>query len=75
MAAPHEDKQQNLSREYEATTVEEAIEIALEDLRVARDKIKIQILTEGKKGLFGMEGAKKAKIRVDLLPHKPDQQP
>ncbi|MBL7130330.1 MAG: Jag N-terminal domain-containing protein [Candidatus Omnitrophica bacterium] len=52
--------------EVEAKTVEEAIEKALEILNVAREEIKVQVLSEEKKGLFGMEGGKRAKIRVVL---------
>ncbi len=57
-------------REYEGTTVEEAMKKALAELNLPKERIKIQILTEGQKGLFGMEGAKKAKIRVRVLPEK-----
>ena len=53
-----------LSVEVESKTVEEAIEIALKRLRLSRDQVKIEILSEGKKGLFGMPGDKPAKVRV-----------
>lgn len=52
--------------EVEAKTVEEAIEKALEILKVAREEVEVQVLSEEKKGLFGMEGGKRAKIRVVL---------
>ncbi|MBU1086859.1 MAG: Jag N-terminal domain-containing protein [Candidatus Omnitrophica bacterium] len=68
MSAKNKDSE--MIREYEANTVEEAIKLALADLGLPKKNIKIQILTEGHRGLFGMEGAKKAKIRVSILSKK-----
>ncbi len=56
--------------EIEGTTVEEAIKQALKELKLPRNKIKIEIVAEGEKGLFGMPGAKPAKIRVSILKDK-----
>lgn len=56
-----------LSIEVEGNTVEEAIKKALRELKLPRDKVKIEVLVEEKKGLFGMPGAKPAKIRATLL--------
>ena len=53
-------------QDFEGRTVEEAIESALTELKFTSDKIKIRILSEGQRGLFGMEGVKKAKIRVTI---------
>ena len=53
--------------EVEGKTVEEAIKKALVGLKLPRNKVKIEILSEGEKGLFGMPGAKPAKIRVSIL--------
>lgn len=53
--------------EIEGKTVEEAIKKALKELKVSRDKVKIEVLSEEKKGLFGMPGAKPAKIRVAII--------
>ncbi len=61
------DKEPVLNADFEANTVEEAIEAALAELNIPRENIKIHILTEGKRGLFGMQGAKNAKIRVTIL--------
>jgi len=58
------------SIEVEGTTVEQAIKKALKELKLPRDKVKIEILSEGVKGLFGMPGAKPAKIRVNILQEK-----
>jgi spoIIIJ-associated protein len=56
-----------MSLEIEGSTVEEAIKKALKDLKLPRDKVKIEVLCEEKKGLFGMSGAKPAKIRVTII--------
>jgi len=52
------------SIEVEGKTVEEAIQKALKVLQMPRNKLKIEILSEEAKGLFGMAGAKSAKVRV-----------
>ncbi|MBU0549467.1 MAG: Jag N-terminal domain-containing protein [Candidatus Omnitrophica bacterium] len=52
------------SIEIEGKTVENAIKLALEQLKLPRNKVKIEILSEGEKGLFGMPGVKLAKVRV-----------
>jgi predicted RNA-binding protein Jag len=54
------------SIDIEAKTVEEAIKKALGIFKVDREDIEVQVLSEEQKGLFGMEGAKRAKIRVTL---------
>ncbi len=46
-------------------TVDDAIKNALHELQVERDKVSIQILEEGSRGLLGF-GAKPAKIRVSV---------
>jgi len=50
--------------EVEAGTVQEAIVAALKELRVKRNKVEIKVLREEQKGLFGLQGAKGAKVRV-----------
>lgn len=52
--------------EVEGADVEEAIKKALEILNVSREEIEVKVVCEEKKGLFGMEGAKPAKIKVTL---------
>ncbi|MFA5275555.1 MAG: Jag N-terminal domain-containing protein [Candidatus Omnitrophota bacterium] len=59
-----------ISIEVEGKTVAEAIKKALKELKVPRDKVKIEVLTEEEKGLFGMEGAKLAKVRVSTIKNK-----
>ncbi len=50
----------------EAKTFEEAVAIALKKLGAKRKEAEVTILDEGNKGLFGMEGSKKAKVRVRM---------
>lgn len=45
------------------TTVEEAVNLALIDLKLSRDEVEYEILEEPSKGFFGI-GAKLAKVRV-----------
>ena len=52
------------SIEVEAKTTQEAIKAALKQLKLTRENVEIKILREEHKGLFGMEGAELAKIKV-----------
>ncbi len=54
------------SIEVEGSTVEDAISKAVSLLKVTRDDVLIKIVCEEKRGLFGMEGEKPAKIIVTL---------
>lgn len=56
--------------EDEGKTAEEAIEKALQILKVPRKRVRVETLSEEKKGLFGMPGAKPAKVRVSIIPCK-----
>ena len=58
------------SIEVEGKNIEEAVKKALRELKVNRDKVKIEVLSEEEKGLFGMPGAKPAKVRVSLIKGK-----
>lgn len=49
------------------TTVEVAIEKALQQLNVSRTEVEIEVLTQGRKGFFGI-GAKAAEVRVSVKP-------
>ena len=57
-------------REITATgqNVEEAVESALAQLKTTRDRVEIEILDEGKKGLFGLIGSRKAIVKVTQQP-------
>ncbi len=56
-----------MSIEVEGISVEEAVKKALTDLKLSRNKVKIEVLSEEEKGLFGMPGAKPAKVRVTVI--------
>jgi len=59
-----------ISIEVEGKTVKEAIKKALQTLKLPREKVKIEVLSEEEKGLFGMPGAKPAKVRITSLEYK-----
>ncbi|MFA5286693.1 MAG: Jag N-terminal domain-containing protein [Candidatus Omnitrophota bacterium] len=53
--------------EVEGNTVEEAIKKALQQLQLPRKKVKVEIVSEEARGLFGMPGAKLARVRVSII--------
>lgn len=52
--------------EMTGRNVEEAVKYALDELKVTKDKVNIEIIDEGNKGLFNIIGARPAKVRVKL---------
>jgi len=50
--------------EIEEKTVEDAIAVACQELKLPREKLEIEIISKGSSGIFGIVGARKAKIRV-----------
>ena len=56
------EKGKNL--EFEGASVEEAVKKAIETLKISREEFEVKIVCEEKRGLFGMGGAKPAKILV-----------
>lgn len=50
--------------EIEDKSVEDAITAACEQLQLPREQLEIEIVSKGSSGIFGIVGAKKAKIRV-----------
>lgn len=50
--------------EKSASTVEDAVELALSELNVNELEVEIEILEEAKKALFGIFGGNNAKVRV-----------
>lgn len=50
--------------EVEEKSVEEAIAVACQKLNLPREKLEIEIISKGSSGIFGIVGARKAKIRV-----------
>lgn len=55
-------------REVTATgqSVDEAVQSALEQLNTSRDQVEVDIIDEGKKGILGLFGAKRAIVKVRL---------
>lgn len=49
-------------------TIDEAVRDALKQLGVGRDDVEIEIVEEGSKGLFGLLGGRRARVRVQLKP-------
>ena len=54
------------SVEKTAKTTQEAISLALIELKVDESRVKVEILDEGNKGIFGLIGNKMAKVKVTV---------
>ena len=57
---------ENDSVEFEGKTVEEAVSKAVSKLGVSKESLLIKVVCEESKGLFGMRGAKQAKIKASV---------
>lgn len=55
------------SLDFEGKTIDEAIEKACREWQVSREKLSIEIITEGAAGFMGLLGGKKARIKASLL--------
>ncbi len=55
------------SFEFEGKNLSKAVKKACEELNLVADEIKYDVLSFGSSGIFGLAGAKKARIRVRLL--------
>ncbi|MGI6721269.1 MAG: RNA-binding cell elongation regulator Jag/EloR [Anaerovoracaceae bacterium] len=55
-------------------SIDEAVDLALKDLKVSRDDVNIQVLEEPSKGFLGL-GSKLAKVRVELKEKQPEPEP
>jgi spoIIIJ-associated protein len=53
--------------EIEGKSIDEAIEKACRDFGVSRDKLNIEIISEGATGFLGFMGGRKARIKAGLL--------
>ena len=60
----------NFSEKY-GNDIDEAVELALKDLKVTRDDVEVEVLEEPSKGFLGL-GSKLAKVRVTLKETKPE---
>ena len=54
------------SSEYEGKNVEKAVKKACQELNISQDDIAYEVLSYGSSGIFGLAGAKKARILVNL---------
>lgn len=52
--------------EKTAKSIDEAIELALNELGATKDMIDVEVVDEGTKGLFGLLGSKEAKVIVTM---------
>lgn len=53
--------------EKEAKTVEEAVQLALDELQTDRDSVYVEVLEEGTKAVLGLFGGKDARVRVTRI--------
>jgi len=53
--------------EFRGKTVDEAINKGLSRLGCSREYVKIKIISEGSKGLFGLMGAKPAIVLMSII--------
>ena len=64
-------------KEFEGKTVEKAVQEASEQLNIPARKLKHDVISYGSTGIFGLVGAKRAKIRVSVpeadKPAPPDE--
>ena len=58
------------SIEVEGRNAQEALKIALKRLGVPRQNVNVKILSEENRGLFGIKGAKPARVRVTVKREK-----
>ena len=54
--------------EMTGKTVEEALKHALDQLNLTKDKVDVEVIDEGSKGLFNLIGTKPAKVKVTKKP-------
>ena len=54
-------------------TVEDAVKLGLTKLNTTEDRVKISVLQQGSKGLFGLIGAKEAKVELEVIPDTLEQ--
>lgn len=58
---------------FEGKTIEEAVELACQELRLPRERLEFEVISSGSSGVFGL-GTKKARIRVKLSEVQPEKQ-
>jgi len=63
-------KESRATLEIIAPTIEEAVEKGLKELGVSRERVEVEVLDEGSKGLFGL-GNRQARVRLALINDAP----
>jgi spoIIIJ-associated protein len=63
-------KKKDVGFDFEGKTIEEAVQKAVDQLKTSKTNLRIKVVSEEQKGLFGMRGAKPARIRVSMLEPK-----
>ncbi len=53
-------------RQFEGSTVEDAIEQASQTLNVSKDQLEIEVISNGSSGFLGLIGTKKAQVQVSV---------
>ncbi len=56
--------------EFYGKNIEEAIEVGLKELNCSKEDVELKVLDEGTKGLFGLMGAKPARVRLTVRDDK-----
>ncbi len=56
----------SMSVEKIGRTIEEAVSLALEELKTEKSNVNIEVIDEGNKGLFGLLGSKQARVKVTV---------
>ena len=56
-----------IAREFTAKTTQEAIDTGLAELGVTIADVRVDVLQEGAKGLFGLFGSKPARVRITVM--------
>lgn len=59
--------------EKSAKTVEQAVELALQELGAKRDAVEVEVLDPGAKGVLGLFGGKDAQVRVTYNDNDPSR--
>lgn len=60
------------SIEMTGKSIEEALNLALEELNVPKEKVEVETIEEPSRGIFGLIGTKQAKIRVTIIDNPED---
>ena len=62
-----------LIREFTGKTTQEAIDAGLAELGVTIADVRVDVLQEGAKGLFGLFGSRPARVRITVMEDSKDE--